>query len=65
MAAIFSFLILRQIRGHVTGAESYKDHSDENRISISLFVNEISAIHENSKWPPGGHLDFLINMNFS
>ena len=65
MAAIFSFSILRQIRWHTTEAESHKEHSGENQILISEFVNEISAINENSKWPPGGHLGFLINMDFS
>ena len=65
MAAICLFSILRQIRQHATEAEGHKEHSCENQILISLFVNEISAINENSKWPPGGHLVFLINMNFS
>ena len=64
MAAIFSFLKLRQIRRHITGAECHKEYSRENRILISLFVNEIYQIFENSKWLPGGHLEFLINMNF-
>ena len=64
MAAIFSFLILSQVRRHGSEAESHKEHSGENRTLISLFVNEISAINENSKWPPSGHLGFLINMNF-
>ena len=44
---------------------SHKKHSGEHPIFISLFVNEISAINENSKWTPSGHLVFSINMNFS
>ena len=47
MVAIFLFSILRQMRLHTTGAEIHKEHFGENRILISLFVNEISVIHEN------------------
>ncbi len=55
MAAIFSFLMLRQIRRHITGAECHKEHSRENQILISLFVNEIYQIFEKFKmaaWRP-------------
>ena len=65
MAAIFLFLLLRQICRHTSGVECHKEHSCENTILISLFVNEICSIFENSKWPPIGHLGYLINMNFS
>ena len=65
MAAICLFSILRQIRRHDAEAEGHKEHSCENQILISLFVNEISAINENSKWPPGGHLVFFDQHEFS
>ena len=52
------------VRRHTTGPESHKKHSGENRILISLFVNEIhvSAINEDSKWSHSGHLVFCINI---
>ena len=50
MTAIFSFSILRQIRSQTTGGDSHKEHSGENPILISLFVNETSAINTRPFW---------------
>ena len=41
MVAISPFLKLRKIRRRTTGAECHKEHSGENQILMSLFVNEI------------------------
>ena len=51
MAAIISFLKLRQNRRHTTGAEFDKKPFGENRFLTSLFLNEIIQINENSRWP--------------
>ena len=66
MAAISSSSNLRQI--HFTCYRSgicHKEHSGENQILKSLFVNEIYPIFENFKLLPGGHIEFMIDMNFS
>ena len=50
---------------HTSRAVSHKEHYWENRILVSLFVNERNTIIENSKCAPVGHLVFWINMYFS
>ena len=64
MAATSSLMKLRQNRRHTSGAEFDKEPFGENRFWISLFLNEIIQITENSRWLPGGHLVFLITTNF-
>ena len=41
MAAISSFLKLRQNRNYIKWAESNKEQFGENQISISIFITEI------------------------
>ena len=59
-----SVLMLRQICPHTMYHTNHKEHYGENRILISLFVNELSVINENSKWPPSGHLLILDQHGF-
>ena len=47
MAAISSFLKLRQNRRHTIGAEFDKEPFGENRFLKSVFLNEIIQINEN------------------
>ena len=65
MAAISSFLKLRQNRRHYTGAECDKEPLGENHFLISLLVKKIIQINEYSRWLPGGHLVFPITTNFN
>ena len=63
MTTISLFLKLRQNRRHTTEVEFDKEPFGENRVLISLFLEEIIQINENSRWMPGDNF-FLITMNF-